>query len=68
MKNDWTITKRHLGLALIVAGVVGATGVVVLDALRRSNDFGPAQQFALIGCLALAALGGTLLPLGDHPA
>ncbi len=67
--DDFTLSKRHLGALLIALGV----GVVAL-ALgpwllgRDPGGLGGLQALASGGGLMLAALGGTLWPLGDMPA
>ncbi len=69
-KPDYALTKRHLGLLLVVIGVAGFVGILGIDVLDvgREGGIGPAQQLALAGCAALALLGLTLIPLGDTPA
>jgi hypothetical protein len=63
------ITKRHLGFLFLVIGVLGFIGVFAIDIIRgRQGDFGPSQQFALVGCAGLVVLGLSLIPLGDRPA
>jgi hypothetical protein len=67
--QDWIITKRHLGFLFLAAGVLGCAGLLALDLIRgKIDNIGPSQQWALAGCLGLALIGLTLIPLGDHPA
>ncbi len=68
--NHFTLTKRLLGLLLLIAGVAGFAAVLAIDVLNpaREGGIGPAQQIALGLCVALAAVGLTLIPLGNHPA
>jgi hypothetical protein len=66
--QDWVITKRQLGLLFVAGGVLGAIGVVLLDVLRRRSDFGPTQAVALAGCVVIAVIGLTLIPLGNKEA
>ena len=66
--RDWIITKRQMGLLFLIAGIIGSVGVLALDVLRGSSDFGPTQFAALIGCAVIALIGLTLIPLGDRPA
>jgi hypothetical protein len=70
LKNDFTLTKRHLGLLLLLAGVVGFAAIFAIDIVDagREGGIGPAQQIALGLMLALALVGLTLIPLGDTPA
>jgi len=66
----FTLSKRLLGLLLLIGGVVGFFGILAIDLIDvgREGGIGPAQQIALGGCVALALLGLSLLPLGDAPA
>ncbi|GAB4509054.1 MAG: hypothetical protein OHK0046_03310 [Anaerolineae bacterium] len=68
--NDFTLTKRHLGLLCLLIGVVGFVGILGIDILDagREGGIGPAQRIALGLMVALALLGLTLIPLGDDPA
>lgn len=68
--NDFTLTKRHLGLILLIGGSLGFIGILGIDILDagREGGIGPAQQIALGLCLLSAFIGLTLLPLGDKPA
>lgn len=70
LRNDFTLTKRLLGLLLIVAGVGGFAGILAIDILDagREGGIGPAQQIGLGLMVALALAGLTLLPLGNDPA
>lgn len=67
--RDWVITKRQLGLLLVVVGVVGLVGILGLDLIRGgAQDFGPTQQLGVVGGVLFIVVGLTLLPLGDKPA
>jgi hypothetical protein len=70
LRNDFTLSKRLLGLLLIVGGVGGFVAILAIDLIDvgREGGIGPAQQIALGLMLALALAGLTLLPLGDQPA
>lgn len=64
------LTKRQLGLLLIIAGLAGLAAVLAIDLLDagREGGLGPAQLLAAGGMLLVALVGVTLLPLGDRPA
>lgn len=68
--NHFTLTKRHLGLLLLIGGVLGFIGILAIDVfdVGREGGIGPAQQIALGLMTAAALLGLTLIPLGNHPA
>ena len=68
--NHFTLTKRHLGLLMLVGGVVGFVGIFAIDIIDigREGGIGPAQRIALGGCVLMALVGITLIPLGDQPA
>lgn len=70
LRNDFTLSKRLLGLLLIVAGVAGFVAILAIDVLDagREGGIGPAQRIALGLMVAMALAGLTLLPLGDQPA
>ncbi len=59
-------TKRHLGVALVAASLLSVAGIMALNAIRQHTQIGPAQKLALIGCVLVAALGTTLIPLGSR--
>ncbi len=58
------LTKRQLGIVLLIAGIVGFIGVIAIDIIDvgREGGIGPAQQIALGLMLFLALIGLTLLP------
>ncbi|MCY4147431.1 MAG: hypothetical protein OXE95_03615 [Chloroflexi bacterium] len=64
------ITKRQLGMILLVGGIVGFCGILAVDIVDvgREGDIGPAQTVALFAMALAALVGLTLLPLGDAPA
>jgi ribose/xylose/arabinose/galactoside ABC-type transport system permease subunit len=67
--RDWIISKRTLGILFVLAGVLAAAGILLLDRLRGGTaDFGPSQQLGVAGAVALVVIGLSLLPLGDRPA
>lgn len=68
--ESYTVSKRQLGIVLLLIGVVGFVGILAIDLVDfgREGGIGPAQQAAL-GILAMVAVVGALLiPLGDKPA
>ena len=70
LTNHFTLTKRHLGLLLLLIGLGGFVAILSIDLLDvgREGGIGPVQQIALGGMLVLAFIGLTLLPLGKSPA
>ncbi|QPC80757.1 hypothetical protein G4Y79_13665 [Phototrophicus methaneseepsis] len=68
--RDYTVSKRQLGIVLLVIGVLGFIGILGIDILDvgREGGIGPAQQGALALCAAMAVIGLTLIPLGNKPA
>jgi hypothetical protein len=68
--DSFTLSKRHLGLLLVIGGILGIVGLLAIDFLDigREGGIGPAQRIAL-GMMALMVLTGlSLIPLGDTPA
>lgn len=64
------VTKRQLGIIVIVLGLLFVLGIVAVDLIGagRWSGFGPLQQ---VGCglsLAALAVGCILVRLGDRPA
>lgn len=70
LSNRFTLTKRHLGLLLLLGGIFGFAAILGIDILDvgREGGIGPAQRIALDGCVLMALVGITLIPLGDQPA
>ena len=68
--TTYTLTKRTLGLLLLLGGVLGFFGILAIDLfdVGREGGIGPAQQVALGLCVAAAILGLTLIPLGKAEA
>lgn len=70
MPSDPPLTKRQLGLLIILAGA--ALAAVTLGAnllgLGRFNGIGPAKQLAFIAAGAMVVFGLSLVPRGDRPA
>jgi hypothetical protein len=70
LEKDFTLTKRHLGILLLLAGGLGFLGILGVDLLDigREGGIGPTQQIALGLCALVALMGLSLIPLGDDPA
>lgn len=70
LSDDFTISKRQLGIMLVIIGFVGAVGILAIDVLNagQQGGIGPAQAFALAIMVVIVAIGLTLIPLGDTPA
>lgn len=69
-RDDFTLSKRQLGLLLIIGGVAGFAAILAIDILDagREGGIGPAQRMALGLMVTLALAGLTLLPISDMPA
>jgi len=69
-RNDFTITKRQLGLLLLAVGLLAFAGVLSIDLIDagREGGIGPAQRIALALAALIALIGLTLIPLKDDPA
>jgi hypothetical protein len=70
LRNDYTLSKRMLGILMLVGGILGIIAILAIDVLDvgREGGIGPAQQIALGLCGVVVLLGLTLIPLGDDPA
>lgn len=68
--NDYTFSKRALGILLVLIGVGGFVAVLLIDILDvgREGGIGPSQRIALGVLFAIALFGLTLIPLGSRPA
>ncbi len=68
--NQFTLTKRHLGVLLLIGGIAAFAAILSIDVfdVGREGGIGPAQQIALGGAVLLALIGVTLIPLGKQPA
>lgn len=73
--NNWssehfTVSKRLLGLLLVIGGIAGFVLIISIDILDvgREGGIGPAQQIALGVCVLMALIGLSLIPLGEKPA
>lgn len=70
LRNDFTFSKRQLGILCLILGIiafVAILGVDILDA-GREGGIGPAQRIALGLSVVLAVLGLSLIPAGNDPA
>ena len=70
LRNDFTFSKRQLGILCLVFGIlafVAILGVDILDA-GREGGIGPAQRIALGLSIVLTLLGLSLIPAGNDPA
>ncbi len=68
LSEDFTISKRIMGIACVMGGIMGAIAIVSVDMLREGSSFGPFQKLALIAMIVVAIIGLTLIPLQDKPA
>jgi hypothetical protein len=68
--REFTLTKKHLGLILLMAGGLAFLGIMSIDIFDagREGGIGPAQQIALIVSVLAMLIGLTLIPLGKSPA
>jgi hypothetical protein len=66
---DFTVTKRQLGIVLVVAGIAVVIGTLAVEWINGGpTRFGTVQKMALLLGTLCAATGLTLLPLGSRPA
>lgn len=70
LSNRFTLTKRLLGVLMLLVGIGGFAAIFAIDIIDvgREGGVGPAQQIALGGCVLIALVGLTLIPLGKQPA
>jgi hypothetical protein len=68
--NTFTLTKRHLGILLLIAGIGGFVGILAIDIfdVGREGGIGPAQRYGLVVMAGIALLGLSLIPLGKQQA
>jgi hypothetical protein len=64
------ITKRMVGLGLVLIGLVAIVGTISVDLIDAGKwaGVGPAQQLAIVVGGVIILLGLTLIPFGDRPA
>ena len=69
LSPDFTLTKRHLGAILVLAGLILLAGMFVIEVVKRQPDgIGTVQKLGILAGVTGVAVGLTLLPLGDRPA
>ena len=70
LSNHFTLTKRLLGLLLLIGGIVGFIAILSVDIfdVGREGGIGPAQRIALGGAVLIALVGLTLIPIRDQLA
>lgn len=68
--ENFTVSKRQLGIALCAIGILAFIGLLLLDLVGggREGGIGPTQRAAIALSIVLAVFGATLIPLGDKPA
>lgn len=66
----YTVSKRQLGIALTLIGILGFLGILAIDLVGqgRESGIGPAQAIALVFMALVTVFGLSLIPLGDRPA
>lgn len=64
------ITKRDVGIGLLVLGLCVVIGAVTVDLIGAGkwSGIGPAQRLAIGVGLFVLVVGLSLIPLGDRPA
>ncbi len=64
------VTKRQLGLLLLLGGLAIAALAFGVDLIRSGQwqGFGPYQKVGLTAGVLVALLGLSLIPLGGRPA
>jgi hypothetical protein len=69
LSDTFTLTKRHLGLILLAAGIVALVGAVAVEIAHSGPvRFGTVQKLGMLVGAISVVIGLTLLPLGDRPA
>lgn len=67
--EDFTFTKRHLGVMLTAAGVILLAATFAAEAVNsQSAGLGTMQKLGIVLGVASTLAGLTLLPLGSRPA
>lgn len=70
LRNDFTFSKRQLGILCLIVGIIAFVAIMAVDVLDagREGGIGPVQRIALALTVFLALLGLSLIPLGNDPA
>ena len=69
LDDDFTLTKRQLGLLMIAGGVALFVVTFAADLVRdQTGGFDTLQILGMLFGTASVLIGVTLLPLGDRPA
>jgi len=69
LSENFTFTKRQLGLLLIIGGVILLVSMFAAEIISAdSTGIGTMQQLGIAAGVASSVLGLTLLPLGNRPA
>jgi len=70
LSNHFTLTKRLLGLLMLIGGIAAFAAILSVDVLDvgREGGIGPAQRIALGGAGLIVLVGLTLIPIGSQPA
>lgn len=69
LANEFTVTKRQLGLLMIIAGAALMTLMLFVEVVGTdSSGLGAVQWLGIGGGVAAILVGATLLPCGDQPA
>ncbi|MBN1562371.1 MAG: hypothetical protein JXA10_00920 [Anaerolineae bacterium] len=67
--DDFTCTKRQLGVLLLIGGVLLLVAAGAAEVVRHQpGGFGTMQQIAVLIGVMSVIIGATLWPLGDRPA
>ncbi len=67
--DEFTLTKRQLGILLTLGGIGLLIAAGLAEIVRSApGGFGTVQQIAVAVSIGCTLLGLTLLPLGDQPA
>jgi len=69
-RDNFTFSKRQLGLFMLFIGVSGFLAILAVDIIDagREGGVGPVQRIALVSTIAIAIVGLTLIPAGNDPA
>lgn len=67
--NEFTLTKWHLGMVMIAAGMALAAMMLLVEVVGTdSSGLGAVQWLGIGGGMAAILVGLTLLPCGDQRA